>query len=1144
MSRYVFPDEVRAVLESLEQPFAVYQFMDGQINTLLVSEGFCRLLGYSDRDQAVWDMDHDMYRDTHPDDRQRVFDAALLFAANGEAYDVVFRTRAGVDSDYRVIHAHGKHVITETGVRLAHVWYMDEGLYIEGDETAGTWMNQKLNSVLHEESILRAVNFDALTGLPNLGYFFKLCEAAKARSLSAGEQSCLLYIDLNGMKFFNHRNGFAEGDKLLKAVAERLAEIFGRENCCHIGADRFTVFTPESGSKERLQRFLDAVEQMRDRLPVRVGIYSGSVEDVPISSAYDRAKVACDIIPKTEMSGFRYYTRELSDAEKRRRYIQSSISKAIAEKWIKVYYQPIVRTVNEKVCDVEALARWIDPEFGFLSPAEFIPDLEASGQVYKLDLFVLEQVLETIRIEMNNGWTVVPHSVNLSRSDFDACDIVEEIRKRVDAAGVRRELITVEITESVIGSDPEYMKSQVDRFRQLGFPVWMDDFGSGYSSLDVLQSIQFDLIKFDMSFMKKLNSEEGKTQIVLTDLMKLATSLGVDTVCEGVETENQVRFLQEIGCSKMQGYHYSKPLSFEAAQERVNNGMAAYIEDPASASYYESIGRINVYDLDVIASREDSSLRNTFDTIPIGIIEVRGGSARFVRSNPSYREFMRRAFGMDIQSGAQQYTGYSSLFMNRLVKNCGEQGGRAIFDEKLPDGTVVHSFARRIGTNPQTGDIAIAVAILSLIEPNERIVIQQLLSVIEQFGEHIPGGFFIYKADESEELLYANQAVCEIFGCGSLEEFKKYSGYSFRGMVHPEDYEKVAAAIRENTGGDQSEPKSLEYRIIRRDGEVRWVDDYSHYMEANVYHGLYYVFISDITGKYQKAESAKALRSAVIEALTKAYDSVWLISDVETQRFELYRIDKEMVHLLPASTAVKIGKFYDAFTFYSKLVLEEDRPRFLEAVTPESILKNTESAPIYSVPFRRVFDSEIHYYRVEFARLDLPGGKTGIVTGFKNVDEEVRRDRQIQQALSLRAAVIEALTRAYDSVWLIKDLETQRFELYRVDDKLVHLLPAREAVKLHRFHDAFVFYSKLVLEEDRQRFLAAVSPENIRKNTEGRALYSVPFRRVFEDGLRHYRVEFVRMELENGEFYTVTGFKDVDEELRTPEKSEGDTDER
>ena len=1125
MKRYIFPDDVRAVLEGMQQTYAVYQLIDGQVTTLLVSDGFCKLLGYADRKQAAWDMDHDMYRDTHPDDRKRVLDAAALFSADGDMYDVVFRTKAGVDSDYRVIHAQGKHVLTETGILLAHVWYMDEGLYIEGAEFSGSWMNQELNSVLHEESILRAVNFDALTGLANLGYFFKICETGRARDADMGKQSCLLYIDLNGMKYYNHRNGFAEGDKLLKAIADHLSAIFGQENCCHIGADRFAVYTVEAGLKDHLQNLFASVEQMSGHLPVRVGIYSSSIEDVPVSSAYDRAKVACDIIPKTELSGYRYYTRELSDAEKRRRYIQSNIDKAIYEKWIQVYYQAIVRTVNEKVCDVEALARWVDPELGFLSPAEFIPDLEASGKIYKLDLYVLEQVLETISFEKKNGLVVVPHSINLSRSDFDSCDIVEEIRKRVDASGIRRELITIEITESIIGKDLEYMKTQVERFRQLGFPVWMDDFGSGYSSLDVLQSIQFDLIKFDMSFMKKLN-EGGSTQIVLTDLMKLAASLGIDTICEGVETEEQVRFLQEIGCSKMQGFRYSKPLSFDEIRERYKTGMTAGFADPASSSYFESIGRINVYDLDVIANQEESSLRNTFDTIPIGIIEIRGKTARFVRSNPSYREFVRRYFGFEIQATSQEYTGYSSLFMRKVVNNCSDKDGRTIFNEKLPDGSSVHCFARRIGVNPKTGDIAIAVAILSITEPNKGVLIDQLLSVIEQFGDHIPGGFFIYKADESEELLYANQAVCDIFGCESLEDFRRYSGYTFRGMVHPEDYAKVAAALKQKAGQD-----SLEYRIIRKDGETRWIDDYSHYMEADIYHGLYYVFISDITSKYEQAESAKAMRSAVIEALTKAYDSVWLISDVHTQQFDLYRIDQEMVHLLPANMAVKIKKFYDAFIFYSKLVLEEDRERFLNSVTPDNIIKNTENAVIYSVPFRRVFDSGIRYYQVDFARLDLPDGKTGIVTGFKNVDEEVHRDQQIQNALNLRSAVIEALTRPYDSVWLIKDLDTQEFELFRIDKKLTHIMPAQEAAKIKRFYDAFTFYSKLVLEEDRQGFLDAVTPENILKNTEDYSIYSVPFRRVFTEGIRYYRVEFARLDLGNGEISVVTGFKDVDREV-------------
>ena len=412
------------------------------------------------------------------------------------------------------------------------------------------------------------------------------------------------------------------------------------------------------------------------------------------------------------------------------------------------------------------------------------------------------------------------------------------------------------------------------------------------------------------------------------------------------------------------------------------------------------------------------------------------------------------------------------------------------------------------------------------------ILNEQNLSVVEQFGEQMPGGFLIYRADGSESVLYANKAVCQIFGCEDLEQFKSFSSSTLRGMVHPEDYERVSAAMKRQADEKHSEQDHVEYRIIRKDGETRWIEEHGHYVESEGYQGLYYVFISDITDKRLQTETDKALRSVVIETLTRAYDSVWLITDMETQRFELFRIDKEMVHLMPAHVAVTIKRFSDAFEFYSRLVLEEDRQGFLDAVTPEEIRKHTKEKLIYSVPFRRVFEAGVRYYRLEFARLNLPDGKAGTVVGFRDVDEEVRRDQQIQRSLTLRSAVIEALTRVYDSVWLINDLQSQRFELFRIDEKMVHLMPANAAVKITRFSDAFAFYSNLVLEEDRPFFLDAVTPEKIALNTEDRLIYSVPFRRVFETGIRYYRLEFARLNLEHGETGIVAGFKDVDDEVR------------
>ena len=169
----------------------------------------------------------------------------------------------------------------------------------------------------------------------------------------------------------------------------------------------------------------------------------------------------------------------------------------------------------------------------------------------------------------------------------------------------------------------------------------------------------------------------------------------------------------------------------------------------------------------------------------------------------------------------------------------------------------------------------------------------QNLMVIEEIGKHMPGGFFIYKAEKPGELLYANKAVFDIFGCADQNEFKELTGCTFKGMLHPDDYESVTQSISEQINDCEGKTDYTEYRIIRKDGAVRWVDDYGHFTRTDAYGGVFYVFISDITDKRERMESDLAVRQAVIEALSKSYHTVWLISNVETETISLYRGDTQ-----------------------------------------------------------------------------------------------------------------------------------------------------------------------------------------------------------------------------------------------------------
>ena len=962
MEKYRYSPQEQSTLEQLRQPFAVYQFIDKRVVTLVLSEGFCRLFGYEDRAQAYYDMDNDMYKDTHPDDVARIANAAFRFATEGGKYEVIYRTRVTGTSDYRIIHAYGEHVFTDTGVRLAHVWYSDEGIYDEGCAQQGIELTQSLSDALHENSLVKASQYDYLTGLPSMTYFFELAETGKAKVRENGGNPVLLYIDFSGMKFYNTKYGFVQGDRLLQAFAKVLAKIFGNEHSCRIGADHFAVQTEEAGLDEKLQHmFRDCREMNEGRtLPIHVGVYVAQAEKVHTSVACDWAKLACGALSGRYETAVNYYSHDLSEDAEKRQYIIENLDRAITEKWIQVYLQPIIRTVNGRVCDVEALARWIDPEKGFLSPGDFIPALEDAGLIYKLDLYMVDQILDSMKEEITVGFYAVPHSINLSRSDFDACDMVEEIRKRVDEAGVDRSLITIEITESIIGSDLGFMKEQVERFRDLGFPVWMDDFGSGYSSLDVLQSIQFDLIKFDMSFMRKLDEGDGG-KIILTELMKMATSLGVDTVCEGVETEDQVRFLREIGCSKLQGFYFSKPIPLETLKALRESKNLIQRENPHESEYYECIGRVNLFDLSFLANLDDSVTKNTFDTVPMGIMEVNaaGDKVKYVRSNQSFRDFMRRAFGFDLSDPDLEYSvppeGPGSGFM-KAIEQSKDNNNRAFVDEIMRDGSTVRSFIRVIGKNPVNGRESVALAVLSITEPDESTTYADIASALAADYYNI----FVIDLDTNNYIEYSSQVGGEEM---SLErhggDFFESAKRDTMTRIYAEDRAQFLALFtKENVlrDIDRQGVFTTTYRLIDT-GTPMYVNMKITRMKGGNRLILGVSIVDANMKEKERFEQMKKERETLVRvmALSDGYLTLFTV-DPKTGSYVEYSSSEDFDSL----GAKKDGDdffgqaFVDAYTY----CYAEDRQRFQEQVTMENVMREIQLHGKFSINYRLIIKGE------------------------------------------------------------------------------------------------------------------------------------------------------------------------------------------
>ena len=241
-------------------------------------------------------------------------------------------------------------------------------------------------------------------------------------------------------------------------------------------------------------------------------------------------------------------------------YVIQNIDKAIENGWVRVYYQPVIRTLTGQLCGAESLARWIDPELGFLSPDKFIGALESSRQIHKLDCWIVRKVCSDISERIHNGLDAVPISVNFSRLDLEATDMLKVLEDAVAEFDIPRDYIHVEITESMIVSDAELMTRMIESFRETGYEVWMDDFGSGYSSLTLLKDYHFDTLKLDMEFLRSFND---RSKAIITSTITMAKGINIKTLAEGVETAEQVQFLKEIGCGRLQGYFYGKPMPID-----------------------------------------------------------------------------------------------------------------------------------------------------------------------------------------------------------------------------------------------------------------------------------------------------------------------------------------------------------------------------------------------------------------------------------------------------------------------------------------------------------------------------------------------------------------------------------------------------
>lgn len=569
-------------------------------------------------------------------------------------------------------------------------------------------------------ALVNLFKYDRLTGYYSKDYFYQ-----KVRNLlddNPDNDYIILCSNIENFKIYNDSYGWAAGDQLLVKHADLLRRRVGEGIICgRYGADRLLLCIDKNLHKKLDEKFAKLSNQSChdkiENMSVKFGVYEITDRSLPVEQMCDRALLAVDTVKGIYNTFIAEYKDDMRSQLLREKDITDVMEDSLQAGHFKVFFQPKYNLKDDKVVGAEALVRWNHPELGFLSPGEFIPLFEKNGFIHKLDYYVWETVCKKLHEWKEKNIPVVPISVNVSRADIFQDNLLDLFKKLVSDYQIDPSLLHLEITESAYTESQVNIIETVEEFRKLGFVIEMDDFGSGYSSLNMLSQMSIDILKLDMAFIRSEISKPIERRLI-NDIVNMAHRMNLQVVAEGVETEDHRDRLRTIGCDYAQGYYYAKPMPENDFEQIIST--AGHVDSTA--------------------------YKNREESLRLGLTE---GS-----------------------------------------KDC----------------------------------------------------LDKLISM----EDLLPGGFFIYRADGTGEIISVNSDLVNMFGCNSEDEFRQHTGNSFKGMVHPDDLQNVEINISSQIE-KENDIDYVEYRIVCKDGSVKSVRDYRKFVHTDEYGDVYYVLIFDIT---------------------------------------------------------------------------------------------------------------------------------------------------------------------------------------------------------------------------------------------------------------------------------------------------------
>ena len=424
-----------------------------------------------------------------------------------------------------------------------------------------------------QRELRRIAYVDPLTGGSTLGKFKLDAETILRENENPDKPYSIVTLDIDKFKYINEMFGYREGDRailFLSAVLEQ--SLRAGELCAHKGADNFVLLLQsgiEGDLPERLETISARMREFQEPgggrvdLVLSMGAYEVEGTEPDIETMIGRAEIPQKTVKGRHTVRYAFFDEATRARQLYERNLENKMTKALENRDFCVYYQPKYRAKDRKLSGAEALVRWMDPEWGRILPGKFIPLFESNGFITELDRYVFHEVCRQVRQWLDEGLPVVPISVNISRLHLYNPHFMGDYEKILEQYRIPARLLQLELTESTFFDNRMVMQDIVACLHRAGFAILMDDFGTGYSSLNMLKDLSVDVLKLDKGFMEDAASNE-KGQRIIASIVRLAQSLGMTVTAEGVETDEQYRFLLSVGCDEIHGYYFARPMDTDS----------------------------------------------------------------------------------------------------------------------------------------------------------------------------------------------------------------------------------------------------------------------------------------------------------------------------------------------------------------------------------------------------------------------------------------------------------------------------------------------------------------------------------------------------------------------------------------------------